>query len=130
MNLSQYINRRVVRLLMGLMLFAQWVMPASAYAAGDAAPMNASAMAQSGSMAAAMPCHGKQAPRAAACLTHCSQADQASLDHLMLAAAPVGAAGWLVAVPPVRNLVLPLGRSQVLLDSGPPIPIRFCSLLN
>jgi hypothetical protein len=124
MNLPLKLNRRIVRLLMVLALFAQWVIPGSVYAALPVAP--AAAM----KMQPAMSCHSGQAGHEA-CLTHCSQADQVSLDHAHLAAPPASLAVWRAAVPPA-----PLLSGGALLPAGPhfaaspPLPILYCSLLN
>ncbi len=124
MKLPLKLNRRIVRLLMVLALFAQWVIPSSVYAAMPAAPAAATRMQ------AAMSCHEGQAGHDA-CLTHCSQADQVSLDHAHLAAPPASVAVWRAAVP-----VAPLLAAGALLPArphlaaGPPLPILYCSLLN
>lgn len=124
MKLPLKLNRRIVRLLMALALFAQWVIPSSVYAAMPVAP------AASVQMHAAMSCHQGQAAHDA-CLTHCSQADQVSLDHAHLAAVPASLAMWRAAVP-----VAPLLSAGALLPAtphlaaSPPLPILYCSLLN
>jgi hypothetical protein len=105
--------------MMALVLFAQGVVSASVYAAP------APALHERHSAA----CHEKQAPASSICLAHCSQADQIGLDHGAALAAPVSTASWQVSLPPVQRIALRIPRQQVALDTGPPIPIRFCSFL-
>ena len=127
MKLPQNMKRSIARLLMALALFAQWAMPSSAYPAVPATPAQVSAMPEH----AGMSCHESQPPSASNCLAHCSQSDQISLDQLQLPAIPASAASWHAAVPPVQGVS---GGAFIRImpqkASGPPIPIRFCSLLN
>jgi hypothetical protein len=77
-----------------------------------------------------MPCHEEQAPSSKGCVTHCSQADQISLDHAAAIAAPVSAASWVVATTaPVQHVQQAITSQHVALNTGPPLPIRFCSFL-
>ncbi len=107
--------------MMALVLFAQGVVSTSVYAAPASQP---SAQGHH-----SMSCHDKQAPSSSACVTHCSQADQINLDHGAVLAAPVSTVSWQLNLPADRRISLRVLRQQVALDTGPPIPIRFCSFL-
>lgn len=122
MKLPLKLNRRIVRLLMALALFAQWVIPGSAYAAMPVAPATA-VQVQAG-----MSCHVGQAGHEA-CLTHCSQATQVSLDHAQLTAPPVSPAVLHVLVPLAQGLTVRV-PTEPQLAASPPLPILYCSLLN
>lgn len=126
MKLSRPLNRNIARLLMALALFVQWVVPASAYTMAPAKTAQVSAPMQMG-----MACHQGSADRST-CLTHCSQSDQASHDHLQLTAPHAPAPVWHVAVPPVSSLACAVSpRTEVKLASAsPPLSILYCSLLN
>lgn len=121
MKPTRHINRWTARLLMVLVLFAQGVLSNSVYAAP--------AIKTTAHEQHAMACHEQQAPATSACLTHCSQADQISIDHAVSLAAPVSVATWQVTLPSVQRVAPGMPRQRVVLDTGPPIPIRFCSFL-
>jgi len=130
MKLSRHTNRNLARLLLALALFAQGVVTAHACASLAATPAMAAMAALE-----SMPCHEgavqkQPAPSADTCLAHCSQADQISVDQHD---APVAAAGNVVVFriqPQTQRFVSPITPQPVAPDTGPPIPIRFCSLLN
>ncbi len=118
MKPTRHTSRFTARLMMALVLFAQGFMATSGYAAPEAKPVGHS-----------MTCHEKQEPATSTCLTHCSQADQISLDHAAAHAVPAGVASWQVTLPQVQHFSLRIARQQAAPDTGPPIPIRFCSFL-
>lgn len=122
MKLPRTYKRHIVRLLMVLALFAQWVVPSSVYAAMpmQMAPMTAHAT---------MSCHSGGSQEA--CLTHCSQVHQFSLDHAQLAAAPVSEAVLHVSLPSIATLATGAVVPAVpQLAASPPLSILYCSLLN
>ena len=124
MRLSAHIKRSIAGLLMAAAVFAQWVLPASAYAAMPVAQVAVMDEVVS------MTCHD-QAPGKGTCIEHCSQADQASLDHANLVAPPASTAAWHIAIPQARVLasgMRPAAEPQRA--AGPPLPILYCSLLN
>lgn len=124
MTLSRHLKRSIIRLLMAVALFAQWSAPAAVYAATPVVPVQAAPHAMSG-----MPCHEK-APATSACIVHCSQADQASLDHAQLAA-PASTAVWQVAAPVAPALASGVRHAGLpRLAAGPPLSILYCSFLN
>ncbi|HQS58796.1 MAG TPA: hypothetical protein PLU16_08000 [Gallionellaceae bacterium] len=60
---------------------------------------------------------------------HCTQADQVNLDQYDMAALPTSDVALHVVMPPLQHkvstpLILPL-----VLNTGPPLSIRFCSFL-
>jgi hypothetical protein len=121
MKPTRHTSRFTARLMMALVLFAQGFMATSGYAAPEAKPV--------GHQHHLMTCHEKQEPATSTCLTHCSQADQISLDHAAAHAVPAGVASWQVTMPPVQRFSLRIALQQAAPDTGPPIPIRFCSFL-
>lgn len=132
MKLSLHTNRNFARLLLALALFAQGVFAAHACILPATAP--APVMADMSELDL-MPCHetmtGENATSGKnACLTHCTQADQVGVDQHEAPAAPTSVIAWANIQPQVQHIASPITSQHVTLDTGPPIPIRFCSLLN
>ena len=128
MKLAQRKIKWLARLMLGLMLFVQGIVAANACTSPDAGAVQAYAVEHDNE---AMPCHEDEIPNANACLNHCTQSDQISVDqHSVPLAAPVSVIAWVSSLPqqqPIRtNLVI----EHVALDTGPPLSIRFCSFLN
>lgn len=124
-KLSARIKRSIVHLLMVAAVFAQWVIPASAYAAMPAAPAVAAPHAMSG-----MACHDAASGKSA-CIVHCSQADEVRLDLAQMAAMPALTAVWHAVVPPAAPLMRGVRiAAEPRLAAGPPLSILYCSLLN
>lgn len=120
--------RWLARLMLALVLFAQGVVASGACLTPDAGPVQAYAAAQGDESA---PCHEEEITNANACLAHCTQADQVSADqHSFQLAAPVSVIGWASARPPVTDNLQIAAADQIVPDTGPPFPIRFCSFLN
>jgi hypothetical protein len=115
--------------MLGLVLFAQGIIAANACVASEANPVQAYSMSQQDDEA--MPCHEEESPNANACLVHCTQADQISVDqaHLPIAA-PVSVIAWVSSLPHAQPIRQRISIEHLVLDTGPPIPIRFCSFLN
>ncbi|MDO8414345.1 MAG: hypothetical protein Q7S51_11220 [Gallionellaceae bacterium] len=116
----------LARLMLGLVLFTQGIVGASACLTAGASPAQAYAAHPN---TTAMPCHAVAQPNTNACLQQCTQADQVSLDHSISTVAPVAVA--ILTLPlsttPINHLqVYP---SHVALNTGPPLSIRFCSFL-
>ena len=129
MRLAQRKIKWLARLMLGLMLFAQGIVAANACIAPSASPVHAYSIGQN--VDETTPCHDEETPNANACLMHCDQADQISLDqHNATVAAPVSVVTWLAPFPQMQHEYPTVTSQQVVLDTGPPIPIRFCSFLN
>ena len=112
-----------------LVLFAQGIVAANACVAPNAGPEQAYRMAQQDDDA--MPCHMVKTHNANACLVHCTQSDQISVDqHDLPIAAPVSVIAWVSNLPQVEHSRPTIYPEHLVLDTGPPIPIRFCSFLN
>jgi hypothetical protein len=78
----------------------------------------------------AMPCHMAKTHNANACLVHCTQSDQISVDqHHMPVAAPVSDVFRVIPQPQIEHSRTSVFPEHLVLDTGPPIPIRFCSFL-
>ena len=128
----------LTRLMLGVMLFAQGVVAANACVLGAGAThaytMSAQVPDGRGMDEMSGSCHEDEAAPANAniCLAQNTQADQVSADQ----AVPVLALPALVVltVPAAAEAVLPPTRATLAQlappDTGPPLPIRFCSFLN
>lgn len=128
MRLAQRKIKWLARLMLGLVLFAQGVVAANACVVPGASPAQAYVAAADDE---SMPCHEEEAPNANACLTHCTQSDQISADqHEAPIAAPVSVIAWASNLPPTQIIHVFTSPGHLVLDTGPPIPIRFCSFLN
>lgn len=138
MTLTRHTLKWLTRLMLGVMLFAQGVVAANACVleTGPTHAYTMSAQAQGDVMMDTMSghCHEEDAApaNANACLAQNTQADQVSADHVV----PVFAlpASVVLAVPVAPEAVsLPTRATLAQLappDTGPPLSIRFCSLLN
>ncbi len=108
--------------MLGLALFAQGVVAANAcdVLRGNATQAFAVEVEE-------MPCHDAVSSNANACLAHCTQGDQVSVDQ----SSPVFVASNVVTLlvdAPARVAVSPsYVTAQVALNTGPPVSIRFCS---
>ncbi|MBI5657996.1 MAG: hypothetical protein HZC43_00225 [Nitrosomonadales bacterium] len=128
MNLAQSKIRWLARLMLVLALFAQGVAAASECATPADGPAQAFAIAQD---EGAAPCHDEEIANANACLVHCTQADQIGADqHTLQLAAPAGVIGWASAQPQAISALPVVVAGLIAPDTGPPLPIRFCSFLN
>ena len=129
MKLAQRKIKWLSRLMLVLVLFAQGVVAANACVAPTASPTQAFGMVQQDDEA--MPCHETEVPNANACLSHCTQFDQISVDQLhMPVIAPANVIAWASTQPPTQHVRPAISPEHLVLDTGPPIPIRFCSFLN
>jgi len=134
MKLAQRKIKWLARLMLGLTLFAQGVVAANACVAPTASPVQAYTQAVQAGMVEhdeeAMPCHEEKTPNANACLAHCTQSDQISADqHNVQLAAPVSVLSRAIIQPQMRHIRPVISATHLVLDTGPPIPIRFCSFL-
>ena len=129
MKLAQRKFRWLARLMLGLVLFAQGVVAANACVAPNASQVQAYTIAHDAG--SAIPCHEEKIPNANACLAHCDQADQISVDqHNATFSAPVSVVIRLAPLPQMQHEHPAIATEHVAPNTGPPIPIRFCSLLN
>ena len=127
MKLAQRKIKWLSRLMLGLVLFAQGIVAANACVAPTASPVQAYAIEQN---AGAMPCHDEKLSNANACLGHCTQPDQISMDqHNVPLAAPVSVISWATTQPQAQSTRLGISPAYLVPNTGPPISIRFCSFL-
>lgn len=125
--------RKLARATLALLLFAQGVVAAQACVMAEANPVQAFApameeMAMQG--AEHMSCHEQPAENKNACLVHCTQADQISAEQAAPVFMPSSTAVLVVDAPAVQTSNIPrCNVAQVAFNSGPPIPIRFCTFL-
>ena len=128
MKLAQTKIRWLARLMLGLVLFAQGIVAVNACVTPEAGPAQAFAVLEDNE---AGPCHDEEISNNNACLAHCTQADQVSSDqHLLQLAIPASIIGWASTQPQIKDAGQVILSRLVVLDTGPPFPIRFCSLLN
>lgn len=131
MKLAQRKIKWLARLMLVLVLFAQGIVAASACIAPDVGPAQAYAIDHDSGQHEAAFCHDEEIPNANACLTHCTQSDQISVDqHEAPVAAPVSMAAWIISPPQVQHIRPATPHEHLALDTGPPLSIRFCSLQN
>ncbi len=76
-----------------------------------------------------MPCHEAATHNANLCLIQCTQSDQVNLDQHAIAAVAVNEVVLHVAMPQLSYLVFAPAHSPLVLNTGPPLAIRFCSFL-
>jgi hypothetical protein len=126
MKFTQCKTRWLTRLMLVVALFAQSILAAHACVAPDASAAHAVAME---SVNEAMPCHESAKLNANECLMHCTASDQLSLDQHTMPAAPAEEIVLLVALPQIRHRVLTSSQPPLVLNTGPPLSIRFCSFL-
>jgi hypothetical protein len=119
---------RVVHLCLALALFSQFAMAAQACTSLQGTPT--AAFKQE---AGHHHCHeGRGSVNPNACLMHCLQGDQAPVPVEAVPVAQFSAiAGGIPAAPRTAAWQPDLPQPQILaVDSGPPIPIRYCRFLN
>jgi hypothetical protein len=113
--------------MLGLVLFTQGIVAVNACASFS--PARAYSMDQHDD--AAMHCHEDSTPNSNACLSHCTQFDQISVDqHQMPPMAPPVMIGRISVQPGANHIPRAFSQDRLALNTGPPIPILFCSLLN
>jgi hypothetical protein len=77
-----------------------------------------------------MSCHEQPNENKNACLVHCTQADQISADQATPVFIPSSTAVLVLDVAVEQISTLPRRNvAQADYNSGPPIPIRFCTFL-
>lgn len=109
----------------GLVLFAQGVVAANAC---DVLRGNVAQAFTVKTDAAAMPCHDEAAANANACLAHCTQGDQVSVDQVTPVFLAPASATLTLDAPASSAAARPAYFcSRVALNTGPPVSIRFCS---
>ena len=127
MKLAQLKIKWLSRLMLGLVLFAQGIVAANACIVPSASPSQAYAIEQN---AGVMPCHEEEITNDNACLGHCTQTDRISVDQYNVPlAAPVSVISWATTQPQAQSTRLGISPEYLALNTGPPIPIRFCSFL-
>ena len=125
MKLSSHTTRWIARLMLGLALFAQGVVAANAC---DVLRGNATqAFAVAAIEAEEMPCHDAVSSNANACLAHCTQGDQVSVDQVVPVFFAPGVVTLVIDVPATVAITPSYFTSRVALNTGPPVSIRFCT---
>lgn len=110
-----------------MVLFAQSILAAHACVVPDASA--AQALVTVAAEVEAMPCHESTKINSNECLMHCTQSDQVNLDHNPMAAAPSAVAVLQLALPVLQNKLQIAQHPKLVLDTGPPLSIRYCSFL-
>jgi hypothetical protein len=123
MKLSSITNRWIVSLMLVSGLFAQF-----AVAAHACELMHRQAFATKAAEMAGMHCHHSSgSANANACLEHCSMGNQISIDQVIPDFITPNTISLVVAVPVNANVLQTYVNSSQVLDTGPPVSIRFCS---
>lgn len=112
--------------MLGVALCTQFILASHACVGPDASAAKAVTMQTS---AETMPCHESAKLNANECLMHCTESDQLNLDQHALVAAPVDDIVLRVALPQVQIHALTSGHLPMVLNTGPPLSIRYCSFL-
>ena len=126
MKITQRKIKWITRLLLGIALFTQGTLAAYACVTPVASAVNALSTQPA---EVAMPCHQAEKHNANACLIHCTQSDQVNLEQYSIAAVSVNDVALHVAMPQVAYEVIPPAHPPLVLNTGPPLTIRFCSFL-
>ncbi len=126
MTLSQRKNRYLTRLVLAAVLFAQGILAAHACVE----PVAGAAQAVSGKQSVeTMHCHEVESVNPNECLMHCTQSDQVNLDQHSMAALPANKVVLHVVMPYSQHKVNAVEYTPLVLNTGPPLSIRFCSFL-
>jgi len=125
--------RKLARATLALLLFAQGVVAAQACVMSVTDPVQAFAPAMDKMVMQGeehMSCHEQAGENKNACLVHCTQADQINSDQATPAFMPSSMAVLVVDVPAAQTSTIPrCNVARIAFNSGPPIPIRFCTFL-
>ena len=110
----------------GLVLLAQGIVAANAC---DVLRGNATqAFAVNTAEATEMHCHDEVAQNANACLAHCTQGDQVSVDQIVPVFIAPNAVVLVVDIPVFRTVALSsIAVSRAGFNTGPPVSVRFCT---
>jgi hypothetical protein len=125
MKLSSITNRWIIRLMLVSGLFAQ-----IAVAAHACEQMHGQGFAAKAAEIAEMHCHSHHssgASNANVCLEHCSMGNQISIDQVVPDFVTPNTISLAVAAPVNASDLPTYVNSSLILDTGPPVSIRFCS---
>ena len=126
MKLSQRKKRYLTRFMLAAVLFAQGILAAHACVE----PIAGAAQAVSGKQSVeTMHCHEAENVNSNECLMHCTQSDQVNLDQHSIAALPANEVVLHVVMPYSQYKVNTVEYILPVLNTGPPLSIRFCSFL-
>lgn len=122
MKIAQRKIKWISRLMLVAAFFAQGTL------AAHACVMSASSAVQPVAVEA-MPCHGAAQHNANACLMHCTQSDQVNLDQQHFAVVSFDDVVLHIALPSLQHRVFAVDHPPLVLDTGPPLSIRYCTFL-
>ena len=120
-------NRYLTRLILAVMLFAQGILAVHACVDPNAAAVLSFSSQQTSN--AILPCHVASKMSVNECLMHCTQADQVNHDPHVTTVVPASEMTMLVVSPPLQYTLAPSVYTPLVLNTGPPLSIRFCSFL-
>lgn len=139
--ITQRKNKLLIRLTLAAVLFAHGVIAAHACVLPSMSPTQAFVTQD----ATKQPCNqhvittsSEQYPivqqlavkmNGNACLTSCTQTDQINVDHHNVTVAHVSTTNFLPATLPVQCMASVFIPSYQVLNTGPPVTIRFCTFL-
>ncbi|MEQ1673863.1 MAG: hypothetical protein ABL865_02325 [Candidatus Nitrotoga sp.] len=142
-SITQRKNKLLIRLTLAAVLFAQGVIAANACVLPSMNPTQAFVK----QAATKQPCNqhvtttsslSEQDPTAQkiavqmnnnVCLASCTQTDQINVDHHNVTVAHVSTTNFLPATLPVQCMASTFIPSYQVLNTGPPVAIRFCTFL-
>jgi hypothetical protein len=125
MKLSSITNRWIARLMLVCGMFAQGIVAVHACEV-----MHSQALAVKTADMAERHCHpssGSANANGNACLEHCSMGNQISIDQVVADFVTPNKITLVVAIPAEVNVLPTHVNSSLVLDTGPPVSIRFCS---
>lgn len=126
MRLPQRNVKSLTRLVLAAVIFTQGILAAHACLEPASAVTQALSDAQT---AVPMHCHTTVKVNANECLMHCTQSDQVNLGQHDLASLPASEVVLHVLMPPLQHKVMTPYYMPLVLNTGPPVSIRYCSFL-
>jgi len=123
MKLTHRKIRFLTRLLLVVAVFAQGTLAAHACVSHEVSAVKAL------SQVSAESCHHTESVSTNECLMHCTQAEQVNIDHHTLEIVNTSTAVLLVARLDMQNNLHTCIEDSTVIDTGPPLAIRFCTFL-
>lgn len=117
-------NKYISRLMLAVVLFAQGMLAAHACVEPISGAAKSVARQQS---EVTMPCHVTSKLSRNECLMHCTQSDQVNVDHQAMTALPVSDMTLHVVIPPYKREFLAATYIPPVVNTGPPLSIRYCT---
>jgi len=117
-------NRLLLQLILVILFFVQGMLAAHACVSVEVSAVKALSM-QNGSNT--QPCHESIQSNSNECLMHCTQSDQVNQDQHHEVAHPIDLVVLRVVAMPFQTVEQKFVQAYAVLNTGPPLSIRFCS---